>query len=303
MIKGRNIYFDEKLHRYTDDAGNVYTSATTIKKYYTNEFQSEQIAAACERIGRNPKHPDYEKYKWKTKKQLLWDWEKDAKDGCERGNNKHLFLETGIKNSNGYKRVEGYINDRLFTIDDLLKNKEVGRVDLSILDKQGIKERYSKIYSILKALVDKNYNLYAEIGVYDYTLLASGLIDLLAVKNKEFIIIDWKTNKTPIRFESGYYKKDKDKNILLDKFIETNTYFREPLNHISASIGNEYTIQLSTYDYLVESFGLICKGNILCHIMEYGGEELENIIPINYLKDDVFNMLHDHHKRLIEKRL
>ncbi len=33
------------------------------------------------------------------------------------------------------------------------------------------------------------------------------LVDILFVKGDEFFILDWKTNKAPIRFEGGYWVK------------------------------------------------------------------------------------------------
>ena len=55
------MYFNEEEHKYTDDLGNGYISVTTLIGKYTQEFKKEEIAAACERIGKNPRHPKYQK--------------------------------------------------------------------------------------------------------------------------------------------------------------------------------------------------------------------------------------------------
>ena len=61
LPKGRILYFNEEEHKYTDDLGNGYISVTTLIGKYTQEFKKEEIAAACERIGKNPRHPKYQK--------------------------------------------------------------------------------------------------------------------------------------------------------------------------------------------------------------------------------------------------
>ena len=50
-------------------------------------------------------------------------------------------------------------------------------------------------------MVSMGFEIYAEIGVYHPEYLISGLVDILFVKGDEFFILDWKTNKAPIRFE------------------------------------------------------------------------------------------------------
>ena len=89
LPKGRILYFNEEEHKYTDDLGNGYISVTTLIGKYTQEFKIEEIAAACERIGKNPRHPKYQKYKGKTKKQILWEWEQETIKACDKGTKKH----------------------------------------------------------------------------------------------------------------------------------------------------------------------------------------------------------------------
>ena len=114
LPKGRAIYFNEDMHRYTDDMDNEYTSMTTIIAKFKNEFEKEKIALACERIGRDPLHRKYEKYKGKKAYQIIKEWERTAEEGCEKGNIKHNYLEDIIKKSTNYKKSSsGGISDRL----------------------------------------------------------------------------------------------------------------------------------------------------------------------------------------------
>lgn len=303
LPKGRTIFFNEELHKYTDDLNHAYTSVTTVIGKYTEDFKMDDIAAACERIGKNPNHPKYLKYAGKSKKQIIWEWQQINKEACDKGTIKHNFLETAIKESNGYKRnAKGFINDKIYTIDDIIAKHNYGKVNLKYFETKGVKEKYPKIYNILKDFVKLGYKIYAEIGVYDAKNLISGLIDVLLVKDNDFIILDWKTNKAPIRFESGYYDKDSLGKLKLDTFIKKDERFKYPLDDLEDSVGNHYTMQLSTYAYLVETFGFNCKGLILCHIRtiedakdEEGNDvEVVEIYTIDYLKDKAESMISHH---------
>lgn len=309
--KGRILYFDEEAHRYTDDLVTPYTSTTTVIGKYYEKFdkKAKEIAAACEMIGKKPGHAKYLKYKGKTAKQLLYEWDQETIRACEKGTAKHNYLETSVKSANGYTRTaKGFINGRIYTIDNIIKGHSYGKLSLNHFVKTGIDIKYPRIFSLIKDFVDQGFKIYAEIGVYDVDLGVSGLIDILLVRGDEFVILDWKTNKAPIHFDAGYYEKIiggmYDGNLDLNNFIRTpEKFFYHPLSHLADSVGNHYTLQLSTYDYLVESFGFKCVGNILCHIrtiegsdMAFGKVEEEEVkfLTIKYLKDDVTAMLQDH---------
>lgn len=311
LPKGRIIFFNEELHKYTDDMGNPYISVTTLIHKYTEEFKENEIAKACERIGRNPNHPKYAKYAGKTAKQLKWEWKQETERACREGTAKHNFLEDCIKSNNGYKKnARGLIEDQIYTIDDIIKNHNYGRLKLEHFAQSGIKDKYPTIYNTIEKFVNVGFKIYAEIGVYDYQYLISGLIDVLLVKDEEFVILDWKTNKAPIKFESGYWIKDNNGQLIFDNNgnILNDYYYKEdkfqyPLDDLADSVGNHYAMQLSTYARLVETFGFKCLGLILCHIRTipevkdvFGRitrEEFQvvDIKSMPYLKDNVDNML------------
>lgn len=298
-MEKRKLYFNEELHRYTDELNNVYTSTTTIIHKYYDEFKSKEVAAACERIGRNPSHPKYLKYKGKTVKQLLHEWEITKNTACDKGTNKHNFLETCIRASTNYKLIKGnYINDRIYTIDDILSDESVGRLKLDYFEEAGIKDRYPIIYNIIADLVKLGWKIYAEIGVYDSDNIISGLIDVLLVRDNEFIILDWKTNAQPIRFETGYFEKDNDGRTT-DNFISKMDWFYAPIGHVPASVGHKYSLQLSGYANMVELFGLKHKCSILCQIREVTDKwdqvtEEVNILNVVDLKYE-FKLIKEHH--------
>lgn len=290
----RTIYFDEALHKYTDEYGNVFTSVTTVISKYVKEFESDKVAKICERIGKNPSHPKYLKYKGKSAKQLLAEWKETTNIALDKGNRKHNYLEYAIKHSNGYKKVEDqFIKDRIFTIPDIIENPIVGQTSIERLWELELDVKYPVIFNIICEFIKDGWKLYSEIGVYSIEHLISGLIDLLLVKDDMFFIIDWKTNKAPINFTSGYYDKDTNGE-LTDNFIEDGKTLLFPLNYMPASTGHKYSLQLSGYTNLVESFGLKSKGILLCHIQGEEGNEVVNLLNIKYLKSDI-NLLFNHH--------
>lgn len=302
--KGRTIFFDEATHKYTNELGFVYTSTTTVIGKYVPKKDFTDIAKACERIGKNPNHPKYEHYKGKTWKQLVQQWEATTKESCEFGTIKHNFLETSVRKSTKYNLDKrGFINGRIYTIDDIIENHKFGKLSIKDFDKMGVKDKYPAIYDILTALSKLGYNIYAEIGVYDDMFGISGLIDILCVNHKtsEFIIVDWKTNKAPIRFDSGHYEKTIDGRLDLNKWKPNEEYFEYPLKHLADSVGNHYTLQLSVYAYLVTTFGYKFKGLCLCHIRPLEDafrpreewREVVEIYRLKFLEDDVKALLGD----------
>lgn len=303
--KGRTIFFDEEAHKYSNELGFVYTSTTTIIGKYCEEKNFEDIAKACERIGRNPNHPKYQFYKGKSARQLLVEWGKITDESCEFGSAKHNFLESSVKQCTKYNiNAKGFINGIIYTIDNIIENHKFGKLSLKQFEKVGIKEKYPDIYNILVTLSNNGYSLYAEIGVYCDIYGISGLIDILAVNHstEEFIIVDWKTNKAPIRFDAGYYEKDLNGLLDLNKWKPSKDTFIHPLKHLADSVGNHYTMQLSVYAYLVTTFGYKYKGLVLCHIRpieepfvsrELWKEKVE-IYKLDFMLDNVKLMLADY---------
>jgi len=312
------INFDPVQHKYTDIVGNTYISVTTLIGEYEYKFSDKEldIAKACERIGKNPRHPKYLKYKGKTHRQLINEWTEKRITAQDRGNARHDYLEQSIKFSNNYNNVLGSRDrdtQQLYTIDDLLETHDYGVVDEAKLIEKEFDSNYPSIFRTLVALMNNGWKLYAEIAVYDSDKLVSGLIDLLAVKGTDFLIIDWKTNEAPIRFEAGHYEKDNDGN-MTDVFTfakneSEDKHFKAPLKHLELSTGNKYGLQLSLYAFLVEQRGFTHKGSVIFHIRhdEYTqyyeevdknpdllGKSVVDIVSIPYYREEIIAMLNDY---------
>lgn len=300
------IFFDERLHKYTDDRGNLYTSVTTVIGNYYEEFNTEEVALACEKVGKNPSHPKYLKYKGKSAAMIKAEWNKTKEDSLINGNKKHDYLENVIKRATGYKMSDGteLINDRLYTVDDILNNI-IGELDLSWFDRVGIKERYPLIYNAILILHNNGFRFFAEIGVFNINLLISGKIDLLAVKGNTFIIVDWKTNKDDIKYDSGYFEKDKDGKTT-DIFIYTQKLMKAPLSHLADSTGNHYNLQISGYAWLIEQFGLTNLGNIIFQIRENPNglvEKVDRLTMFDYRENSKQMFEHYYNSRTLKQQL
>lgn len=278
------IYFDERQHKYTDDRGNIYSSVTTVIPKYAESFPTDDVALACERIGRNPLHPKYIKYKGLSAEEIKAKWALTSIEALDKGNTKHNYLEDIIKRATGYRTVEGtdLILDRLFTVDDIIDNT-IGELNIEWFTYIGIASRYPQIYSAILTLYNAGFKFYAEVGVYHVDWLISGKIDLIAVKGNEFIIIDWKTNKDDIRYESGYFEKDLEGKTT-SSFIYTNKYMKFPIHFLADSTGTHYNLQVSGYAWLLEQFGFINLGNIIYQIREKEGGVVEQVNKLT-LKD------------------
>ena len=316
-LSNSKIYFNEADHIYTNEVGNKYISCTTIIGKYEVKFDESknQIARACSKIGKNPKHPKYLKYKGMSASQILAKWDRARIKGCELGNAKHNYLETSVKDASSfystfgskYRSINPNISVQLYTLENIKDNPTSGILDLDYFISTGVQDKYPKIFNIVKAFVNDDWQIYSEVAVFHNGFLISGLIDILFIKDGAFCILDWKTNKDDVRFEGGYWEKDN--NDVTSNYKLTDDTFKYPLHKLQLSTGNKYALQLSLYAFLAEEFGLTHVKNILCHIRheEYKlgdkdiidnpswlGKNKVDVMPMPYLKNDIQNMVYNY---------
>ena len=182
--------------------------------------------------------------------------------------------------------------------------------------------KYPEIYRVFKFYTDKGYIIYSEIGAYLMDYLVSGTIDIFCYRPTDFVILDWKTNRDGLKFEAGYYKKDKTTipNQLTNEWIpQPRKKMLPPVSHLADCNGMHYSLQLSMYAIMAEIIlGIPCYGLGLCHIgspwitNKYGqplrdeegyhvdpnGEETINWFKINYLRNEVIALLKDREYKL-----
>lgn len=305
------LFFEEGPHRYTDSLGNEYLSATTLIGQYYNQFDAKYWA--------HKKAREQGVSEATIRKQ----WDKIKNEACDRGTKTHEGLENAIKSVSKFKTAIQYLNQiengRQITVADI-PNFKANSLNVEQFKEQ-TENKYPEIYRVFDFYTNKGYTIYSEIGAYLIDYLVSGTIDILCYKDDNFVILDWKTNRDGLKFESGYYKKDKTTvpNQLTDVWIPQNKRMLPPLGQLPDCNGYHYTMQLSLYAYMVEQIlGIPCVGLGLCHIgspwilNKYGqplrdingyhvdpnGQETIKWFKIAYLKSLVQAMLDDRLNKL-----
>lgn len=298
IYKNTYLYFEDTNHKYTDNNGNEYISVTTIIGNYVPKFNAEYWSRKKA------------KEQGVSQKEILKQWDKIKKEACDRGNVTHNGIEDAIKDVSKFKEAIKYLQQsegRCVTLADI-PNLIPTPLDI---DKfiEATDNKYPEIYRVFQFYTEKGYTIYSEIGVFDPTLLLSGTIDIFCYRPSDFVILDWKTNRGGLQFESGYYKKDKTTipNQLTNEWVSKSEKMLPPLNHLDECNGSHYTMQLSIYARLAERILEIpCTGLGLCHIgspfilNNYGqpfrdkdgyhvdpeGKETVNWYRINYLANE-----------------
>lgn len=301
------LYFKEEGHKYNDNLGNNYLSVTTFIHNYVTPFDKKYwLRKKARELGISEA---------KLEKQ----WQDITDEACSRGTATHNFIEDNIKDVSMFKNAIKYLNDiktgRCVTVADI-PSLHVKPLNIEEF-KKATNNKYPKIYEVFKFYIDRGYTIYSEIGAFLIDYLLSGTIDILCIRDTDFVILDWKTNRDGLKFESGYYKKDKTTKPeqLTDIWVSKDERMLPPISNLQNCNGMHYSLQLSMYAKMVELILEIpCVGLGLCHIgspfikNKYGqpyrdknnqypidknGEETINWFRINYLKDCVERLLLD----------
>lgn len=305
------LYFDEGPHKYTDTNGHEYRSVTTLIGDYYPHFEADYWARKKA------------KEQGKTVKQIKAEWDIIKNEACERGTATHNGIEDAIKDVSMFKNAIKYLEciktGRCVTVADI-PNLVPKPLDLDEFRK-ATNNKYPKIYDVFDFYIQRGYTIYSEIGAFLIDYLISGTIDILCYKPDSFYILDWKTNRDGLKFEAGYYKKDKTivPNQLTDQWVRKSEKMLAPLAHLDNCNGMHYTMQLSLYALMVEYIlDIPCLGLGLCHIASpwilngYGqpfrdvdgyhidpnGEEKVTWHRIDYLKREAKALLADRYTKI-----
>ena len=309
--KDNFLFFDEGPHKYTDTLGNEYRSVTTLISDYYNHVNVDYWARKKARE------------QGKSEKQIRAEWDKIKDEACERGTSTHNGIEDAIKSVSKFKEAIKYLEEvksgRCITIADI---PDLIPRPLDVEEfKVATNNKYPEIYRVFDFYTDKGYVIYSEIGAFLIDYLISGTIDIFCYRPTDFVILDWKTNRDGLKFEAGYYKKDKSTipNQLTNEWIKKKQSMLPPLNHLDDCNGMHYTMQLSLYAIMAEIIlDIPCVGLGLCHIgsqwilNKYGqplrdnegyhvdpnGEETVKWFKIQYLKNEAKALLKDRYYRL-----
>lgn len=280
-----NIAFEEEAHIYYDvtKPEQKFISVTTLIHSFTQPFDKEFWSAykALEKLLPKEDWAIEKKSLLNTKKfdkvllelhnitedefnkeqQTILDaWDMENRNSCERGTRIHADLENSF-----YK-----------------KKKDI---DLS---------KY-QIGGKFECIKDYN-NLDLENGVYpeylisrvseDGKLRIAGQIDLLVKRGNKIIIGDWKTNKK-IETKSFFNSKTK-----------TSVKMKYPLNNLDDVNYWHYTLQLSTYAWMIQKKNpeFEIEDLVLVH---FDHSDNMTVYHLPYLKDEVIRMLSFYKKKSI----
>lgn len=305
------LFFDEGPHKYTDSFGNEYRSVTTLIGDYYPHFDADYWAHKKARE------------QSKSEKAIKAEWDRIKNEACERGTKTHNGLEDAIKEVSKFKNAIKYLTDthtgRVITISDI---PALIPQSLNVEEfKKATNNKYPEIYRIFDFYIERGYVIYSEIGAFLMDYLISGTIDIFCYRPTDFVILDWKTNRDGLKFEAGYYKKDKSTvpNQLTDEWVKKHEMMLPPLSHLENCNGEHYTMQLSLYALMAELILEIpCHGLGLCHIgspwiknaygqplrdnegyhVDPNGEETVNWFRINYRKREAQALLQDRYYKL-----
>lgn len=311
------LTFKEEGHKYYDSNGNTYLSATTLLHQLEKPFDKKYwLRKKAKELHTTPE-------------KLAKQWQDITDEACKRGTATHNGIEDGIRGSSMFKEAIKYMikpNGEMITVADIPNiNVKVKTLDLKeFIDYTD--NKYPDVYKVFQYYIERDYKIYSEIGAFLPDYLLSGTIDVLIVRDDKFIVGDWKTNRGGLKFESGYYKKDKTKvpNQLTDEWITTHDTLLPPCAHLPACNGSIYNLQVSLYAFMVELIlGIPNAGLWLCHIdsdfvlNEYGQpkrfpdglyhvkkdpHEKTTLYKLKYLKQDIINILNDRLRKVVAEK-
>ena len=254
------LIFKEEGHKYNDTFGNEYKSTTTLLHDYVPKFEkSFWLKKKAKELGI-------------SEKRLAKQWQDITDEACARGTKTHNGLEDGIRGSSMFKDAVKHMlrpNGEMITVADLPDiNFKVKELDVKEFI-EATENKYPKMYEIFNYYTSQGYKIYSEIGGFLIDYLISGTIDVLCIREDQFVIGDWKTNRGGLKFESGYYKKDKTQkpHQLTNEWVPKKDFLLPPVNHLPNCNGMIYNLQLSLYAMMVELIlGIPNAGLWLCHI-------------------------------------
>lgn len=284
--KNGNVCYNDEAHIYwNENDESKYISVTTLIHSFTQPFDKEFWSAykALEKLIPKDSWAIEKKSLLSTKRfdssilalydieegtfsntqqDILDEWDKANKDSCERGTAIHAELE------NQYYKKSKNISLKKYGLGGKFECKK-GYTELDM--QQGVYPEYLISYE-------------SEDGL----LKVAGQIDLLIKDGNDIYIVDYKTNKK-IDQKSGF-----------DTMTKKNATMLYPLSNLMDCNYMHYTMQLSTYAYMLQKINpdFVVKQLILVHYDYEGNETTYNL---DYLKEDVERMFSFHKKNEIKK--
>lgn len=280
---GGICYNDEKHIYWNENDNEKYISVTTLIHKYVQPFDAEFWSAykALEKL--------LNKDDWKLQKKDLLQFKKFDKSILDLYNISELdFNRTQQDILDEWEKKKNDSCERGTKIHAELENAVYKKPKNVVLSKYGLGGKFEckKDYTEL----DMERGAYPEYLVYmDGPVRLAGQVDLLVKDGNDIYIIDYKTNKS-IDMKSGF-----------DTTTKKNTTMLYPLTNLMDCNYMHYTLQLSTYAYMIQQINpdFVIKDLILMHFDHDGNETIHHI---EYRKKDVEIMLKHYAKEATKEK-
>ena len=283
---GAVCYCDESHTYWNENDNGKYISVTTLIHRFTNPFDEEFWSAykSLERLIPEESWKIEKKSLLKTHKidkellsiynitelefnkaqqDILDEWDKTNRESCERGTKIHAQLENSMYNMGTNVTLKKFGVGGKFVC-------EKGRTELDL--ENGVYPEY---------LISRESP--------DGIMRIAGQIDLLIKQGNDIIVADYKTNKE-IKQKSFFDSKTKQ-----------TVKMKYPLNNLDDANYYHYTLQLSTYAWMLQQLNpnFVIKDLIMIH---FDHNDNQTIYHLDYLKDDVEKMLKFYKKELLHQK-
>lgn len=253
------ILFREDTHQYfLEGTTKVFdTSMSKVIKSVEPKKDFDKIAAEFVNSKNN-------KHGWKTKEEVLYNWDLKREKTARRGTIYHAIKE------NEDKEKGAFYHDKT----------ELG-FDIGF-DMQTLKNLKPGVYT---ELIIPNFNTWT-IGKCDRVEI---------FEDKTFYIEDYKVVEDLQIVPKKYYKKDLG--------YSEYEFLLPPCQHLHNTKFNLYQLQLSGYSLFLEQLGYRFKGGHLEQVIFNDKDEIVDKIihPIKYLKKEVENLLKAYRSKQVVK--
>jgi len=272
--KPERVSFEPKGHTYTNGKGQKYTSVTTLISEYYKPFDSDYWSTykACKDVMENAR---------------IWSRYKEAAGGwtgvVEYFERNRQNLDQQLQNQINAKKQD-YIAKWDYEREHAaaLGTKQHNDLESLVLSHKKIdlgKRRIARVSPAdlldLQGFYGEGNGLYPELLLWNDQFRLAGQADIVEKIGKEVHIKDYKTSKK-IEFEP---------------FM--GTMMLEPVEELPDTNYSKFTLQLSTYGWMLEQIGYRVTGLTVIHINRETGDEIDQY-PLAYRKDLVIKMLEDH---------
>ena len=282
-----NVVFNEEYHKYwnTEDNGH-YISVTTLIEQFGQPFekdfwskykafqslvQKDEFDLEKKALQATHKFNDEllkiynidEDTFLKQQQKILDEWEATNKEACERGTKIHSELEHSMYDMGDNVNLQRFGIGGKFVCDK-------GRTELDL--ENGVYPEYL----ISRTSADK-------------VLRLAGQIDLLVKRGNKITVGDFKTNKKI------------DLHSYFDPKIRSTTKMKYPLNNLEDCNFYHYTLQLSTYAWMIQQLNPAYEIEDLV-LIHFDHNKKMTIYHLDYLKDEVEKMLRWHKRQILHQK-